>query len=100
MNCGQNIPDTLILVIYLPQAMLFFSFFKKIPDMLISVIYLPPVMLFLISQNIPDMLVLVLYVPLTMPFLVVSKNLATIFPHIVSAETTFFCIWKSRGHST
>jgi hypothetical protein len=54
MNCGKKIPDTLILVIYLPPAMLFFSFFKKIPDMLILVIYLPPAMLFLISQKIPD----------------------------------------------
>ena len=61
MNCGKKIPDTLILVIYLPPAMLFFSFFKKIPDMLILVIYLPPAMLFLISQKIPDMLILVLY---------------------------------------
>ena len=51
MNCGKKIPDTLILVIYLPPAMLFFSFFKKIPDMLILVIYLPPAMLFLISQK-------------------------------------------------
>ena len=70
--------------------MLFFSFFKKIPDMLILVIYLPPAMLFLISQKIPDMLILVLYLPLTMPLWVVSKSLDTIFPHIVSAETTFF----------
>ena len=31
----QKIPDTLILVIYLPPAMLFLVFFKKIPDMLI-----------------------------------------------------------------
>ena len=54
MNCGKKIPDTLILVIYLPPAMLFFSFFRKIPDMLILVIYLPPAMLFLISQKIPD----------------------------------------------
>ena len=68
MNCGKKIPDTLILVIYLPPAMLFFSFFKKIPDMLILVIYLPP----------------------SMPLWVVSKNLDTIFPHIVSPETTFF----------
>ena len=90
MNCGKKIPDTLILVIYLPPAMLFFSFFRKIPDMLILVIYLPPAMLFLISQNIPDMLILVLYLPLTMPLWVVSKNLDTIFPHIVSTETTFF----------
>ena len=90
MNCGKKIPDTLILVIYLPPAMLFFSFFKKIPDMLILVIYLPPAMLFLISQKIPDMLILVLYLPLTMPLWVVSKSLDTIFPHIVSAETTFF----------
>ena len=90
MNCGKKIPDTLILVIYLPPAMLFFSFFKKIPDMLILVIYLPPAMLFLISQKIPDMLILVLYLPLTMPLWVVSKNLDTIFPHIVSAESTFF----------
>ena len=51
------------LVIYLPPAMLFISFFKKIPDMLILVIYLPPAMLFLISQKIPDMLILVLYLP-------------------------------------
>ena len=63
---------------------------KKIPDTLILVIYLPPAMLFLISQKIPDMLILVLYLPLTMPLWVVSKNLDTIFPHIVSAETTFF----------
>ena len=89
MNCGKKIPDTLILVIYLPPAMLFFSFFKKIPDMLILVIYLPPAVLFLISQKIPDMLILVLYLPLTMPLWVVSKNLDTIFPHIVSGETTF-----------
>ena len=68
MNCGKKIPDTLILVIYLPPAMLFFSFFKKIPDMLI----------------------LVLYLPLTMPLWVVSKSLDTIFPHIVSGEATFF----------
>ena len=90
MNCGKKIPDTLILVIYLPPAMLFLIFFKKIPDMLILVIYLPPAMLFLISQKIPDMLILVLYLPLTMPLWVVSKSLDTIFPHIVSAETTFF----------
>ena len=44
-----------------------FDFFQKIPDMLILVIYLPPAMLFLISQKIPDMLILVLYLPLTMP---------------------------------
>ena len=75
MNCGKKIPDTLILVIYLPPAMLFLIFFKKIPDMLILVIYLPPAMLFLISQKIPDMLILVLYLPLTMPLWVVSKNL-------------------------
>ena len=75
MNCGKKIPDTLILVIYLPPAMLFFSFFKKIPDMLILVIYLPPAMLFLISQKIPDVLILVLYLPLAMPLWVVSKNL-------------------------
>ena len=61
MNCGKKIPDTLILVIYLPPAMLFLIFFKKIPDMLILVIYLPPAMLFLISQKIPDVLILVLY---------------------------------------
>ena len=68
MNCGKKVPDTLILVIYLPPAMLFLIFFfKKIPDMLILVIYLPPAMLFLISQKIPDMLILVLYLPLTMP---------------------------------
>ena len=42
-------------------------FFKKIPDMLILVIYLPPAMLFLMSQKIPDVLILVLYLPLTMP---------------------------------
>ena len=29
MNCGKKIPDTLILVIYLPPAMLFFWFFSK-----------------------------------------------------------------------
>ena len=52
---------------FLPPAMLFFIFFffQKIPDMLILVIYLPPAMLFLISQKIPDML-LMLYLPLTM----------------------------------
>ena len=33
-----------------------FDFFQKIPDMLILVIYLPPAMLFLISQKNPDML--------------------------------------------
>ena len=60
---AAKIPDTLILVIYPPPAMLFFSFFKKIPD-IILVIYLPPTMLFLISQKIPDMLILVLYLPL------------------------------------
>ena len=73
MNCGKKFPDTLILVIYLPPAMLFFSFFKKSPDMLILVIYLPPAMLFLISQKIPDILILVLYLPLTTPLWVVSK---------------------------
>ena len=57
------------------QCKLFFSFFRKIPDMLILVIYLPPAMLFLISQKIPDVLILVLYLPLTMPLWVVSKNL-------------------------
>ena len=62
MNCGKKNPDTLILVIYLLPAMLFFSFFKKIPDMLILAIYLPPAMLVLISQR-------------TMPLWVVSKNL-------------------------
>ena len=62
----KKIPDMLILVIYLPPAMLFFSVFRKIPDMLILVIYLSPAMLFLISQKIPDMLILVLYLPLTM----------------------------------
>ena len=68
MNCGKKIPDTLLLVIYLPPNMLFISFFKKNPAMLI----------------------LVLYLPLTMPLWVVSKHLDTIFPHIVFAETTFF----------
>ena len=29
MNCGKKIPDTLILVIYLPPAMLFLIFFQK-----------------------------------------------------------------------
>ena len=75
MNCVKKILDTLILVIYLPPAMLYFSFFKKNPDMIIQVIYLTPAMLFLISQKIPDMLILVLYLPLTMPLWVVSKNL-------------------------
>ena len=51
--------------------MLFFSFFKKFPDMLILVIYLPPAMLFLISQKIPD----ILYLPLTMPLWIVARNL-------------------------
>jgi hypothetical protein len=41
MNCGKKIPDMLILVIYLPPAMLFFNFVKKNPDMLILVLYLP-----------------------------------------------------------
>ena len=27
-------------------------------------------------------------------------NQGTIFPHIVSAETILFLIWKSKGHST
>ena len=27
-------------------------------------------------------------------------NQGTIFPHIVSAETVLFLIWKSKGHST
>ena len=83
MNCGKKIPDTLILVIYLPPATLFFSFFRKIPDMLILVIYLPPAMLFLISQKIPDMLILVLYLLV----LVFTPNYA-----IVS------CVKKFRYH--
>ena len=83
MNCGKKNPDTLILVIYLLPAMLFFSFFKKIPDMLILVIYLPPAMLFLISQKIPDMLILVLYLLV----LVFTPNYA-----IVS------CVKKFRYH--
>jgi len=97
MNCGKKIPDTLILVIYLPPAMLYFSFFKKNPDMIIQVIYLTPAMLFLISQKIPDMLILVLYLPLTMPLWVVSKNLDTIFSHIVSTETTFLHLEIQRS---
>ena len=28
------------------------------------------------------------------------KNLHTVFPHRVSAETILFLIWKSKGHST
>ena len=27
-------------------------------------------------------------------------NIVTVFPHIVSAETILFWIWKSKGHST
>ena len=50
-----------------PSYAIFDFFQKKFPDMLILVIYLPPAMLFLISQKIPDMLILVLYLPLTMP---------------------------------
>ena len=41
MNCGKKIPDMLILVIFLPPAMLFLILLKKIPDMLILVLYLP-----------------------------------------------------------
>jgi uncharacterized heparinase superfamily protein len=41
MNCGKKFPDMLIIVIYLPPAMLFFNFVKKILDMLILVLYLP-----------------------------------------------------------
>ena len=51
MNCGKKIPDMLILVIYLPPAMLFLIFFKKIQDMLISVIYLPPAMSYAIFDR-------------------------------------------------
>ena len=29
-----------------------------------------------------------------------EKNVYTAFPHIVSAETILFLIWKSKGHST
>ena len=67
MNCGKKIPDTLILVIYLPPAMLFLIFFQKNSRYANLMIYLPPAMLFLISKKIPDMLILVLYLPLTMP---------------------------------
>ena len=33
-------------------------------------------------------------------FLVSSQKPNTVFPHIVSAETILFSIWKSKGHST
>ena len=29
-----------------------------------------------------------------------TVNFDTVFPHIVSAETIVFWIWKSKGHST
>ena len=60
MNCGKKIPDTLILVIYLPPAMLFFSFFKKIPDMLILVLYLRLAIFCKLCQKNLEMLILVL----------------------------------------
>ena len=44
MNCGKKIPDTLILVIYLPPAMLFLILLNKIPAMLILVPHLPQAM--------------------------------------------------------
>ena len=44
MNCVKKIPDMLILVIFLPPAMLFLILLKKIPDMLILVPHLPQAM--------------------------------------------------------
>ena len=29
-----------------------------------------------------------------------APQVYTVFPHIVSAETILFWIWKSKGHST
>ena len=39
--CQKEIPDGIILVIFLPPAMLFLILLEKIPDMLILVLYLP-----------------------------------------------------------
>ena len=110
MNCGKKIPDTLILVIYLPPAMLFFSFFKKIPDILILVIYLPPAMLFLISQKISDMLILMLYLLFTPNYAIVScvKKFRYHFSSYSIRGNYFFfafgnpevTVHKPKGHST
>ena len=45
-----------------------FDFVKKFPDVVILVIFLPPAMLFLILlKKIPDMLILVPHLPQAMP---------------------------------
>ena len=91
MNCGKKIPGTLILVIYLPPAMLFFSFFKKIPDMLIFVIYLPPAMLFLISQkHVEDMLSLMPFTPRYAIFYAIYPKLCYRLCHIPRSSAIFF----------
>ena len=76
MNCGKKIPDTLILVIYLPPAMLFLIFLSKNSRYAnFSDLSTPSYAIFDFVKKIPDMLILVLYLPLTMPLWVVSKNL-------------------------
>ena len=44
----------------------------------------------------PGMLKITFYLLITLEDLLLS----TVFPHIVSAETILFCIWKSKSHST
>ena len=69
MNCGKKIPDMLILVIYLPPAMLFLIFFcqKNSRYANFSDLSTPSYATFDFVKKIPDMLILVPYLPLAMP---------------------------------